>query len=347
MDIRKKVVDAFYNTQTGLTRNIAKLKEKNPGLEGIPADTIRTILDQEIVAYNRNTAPLRKKERLRYHTDYIGQLLHVDLMFIASPRNTAQQILIKDEDGEDNRYVLIIVDTYSRYIWAYPLKTKAAAPITKLIRDTIGFIREFFYGGYSGLQFTVFSDAGKEFSTTALEKIPNVKHKIAREHAALAETAIYRLRTKIKYLDGGENKRKLTNEEFVSLIQNLNLDSGADAILEKDALPKEKRDPVAATEEPLFQQGDFVRVRRQKKLFEKASGLAGFSEKVLMVGDSVWHPYDAVWVYKLVSTDGAWVSTKSWLAQDLAKVPFTSVVKGVADDSDFTEAERKALFLTH
>jgi hypothetical protein len=59
----------------------------------------------------------------------------------------------------------VIVDTFSRYLWAYPLKTKSAARVSELIRSTIAFIREFFYGGYNLLRFTVLTDGGKEFST--------------------------------------------------------------------------------------------------------------------------------------------------------------------------------------
>jgi hypothetical protein len=66
-------------------------------------------------------------------------------MFIKSPRNTNQEILVKDEEGEDNHYVLILVDTYSRYVWAYPVKTKSAKKIIKLITTTVAFIRDFFY----------------------------------------------------------------------------------------------------------------------------------------------------------------------------------------------------------
>lgn len=348
MDVREKVIRAFYNQTTGLTRNIAKLKEKNPELYSIPADAIRSILDQNITLYQRNKAKLHDKEALSFRSDYIGQLIHADLMFVKSPRNTTQEILIKDEDGGDNRYVLILVDTYSRYIWAYPLKTKSAKEVTRLITNTISFIREFFYNGYSALRFTVYTDAGSEFSTRDIEKIGNVDHTIAKQHASLAEAAIYRLRTKIKYLDGPAQRKKLDNETFLELIRNLNLDSNADAIFEKDALPKESKEVVGPTEEPLYNQGDFVRVERRGELFEKKSGLSTFSEQVFIVGDVIWFPYDALWVYKLMTPDGEMVSSRNWLAKNLTRVPFT-YVQGYEDeikDQKFTKEEVKLYFLT-
>jgi hypothetical protein len=35
MEVTQKVINAFYNPATGLTRNIARLKEKNPELYSI------------------------------------------------------------------------------------------------------------------------------------------------------------------------------------------------------------------------------------------------------------------------------------------------------------------------
>jgi transposase InsO family protein len=342
-DIEKIVTEAFYNPTTGLTRNIATLKKKNPALWGIPAKTIRTILDNNITIYNRNNSKIHAKERIRYRADYVGQLLHADLAFVASPRNTTQQVLIKDENGEDNRYVLVIVDTYSRYVWAYPLKTKSAATVTKKITKTIAFIREFFYGGYAGLRFTVLTDAGTEFSTKALEAIPLVKHKVARVHAALAEAAIYRFRTKLKYHDRGEGpKRKLDNKVFLQLIRSLNLDSSADAIFEKEALPPDPPEPKAPEVGPTFAQGDLVRVKREGQLFEKKSSLSTFGEQVLVVAGSLWFPLDRVWVYFLVTPDGEHLSSRKWVESELSRVPFKL---GIAEEQSFTKDEKKLLGL--
>ena len=344
MEIQKLVTEAFYNPVTGLTRNIAKLKEKNPKLWGIPIATIREILDNNIAIYNRNKSRnLHAKERIRYRANYIGQLLQADLAFVASPRNTAQEILIKDEKGEDNHYVLIVVDTYSRYIWAYPLKTKSAKTVSEKLKKTIAFIREFFYAGYSQLRFTVLTDGGKEFSTRDIETLENVQHKVAREHASLAEAAIYRLRTKLKYHDNGVGpKRKLDNKVFVQLIQSLNLDSNANAIFEKEVLPKDP-DPVRVPEiAPHFQQGDHVRVKREARLFEKKSSLSNYSEQIFVIANVQWFPQDAVWVYTLLTPDGKYLSSRAWTAGDLSKVPFSL---GTPEEQSFSEEELKLFAL--
>lgn len=346
MDLVEKVTQAFYNPSTGLTRNIAKLKAKNPELWGIPAKTIRGILDQNIALYNRNNGRgIHAKERIRYRADYVGQLLQADLAFVASPRNTTQSIKIKGEDGSTNHYVLIIVDTYSRYIWAYPLETKSAVEVTRLIGDTIAFIREFFYGGFSGLRFTVHTDGGTEFSTAGIEESENVVHTIAKEHASLAEAAIYRLRTKLKYLDRGEGpKRKLDNATFVNLIQNLNLDSNADAIFEKEALAEDPPEIEPPSTPPEYSQGDYVRVKRRNELFEKKSSLSTFSERVFTVGDVLWFPLDRVWVYKIVTPDGVWVSTKNWFSSDLGRVSFTLAAQSNLQEH-VTKQDQKDFFL--
>lgn len=65
MDITQLVIDVFYSPRTGLTRNIAKHKEKNPQLWGIPRATIKQILDRSIEIYNKNNAPVHRKESIR------------------------------------------------------------------------------------------------------------------------------------------------------------------------------------------------------------------------------------------------------------------------------------------
>jgi hypothetical protein len=163
-----------------------------------------------------------------------------------------------------------------------------------------------------------------------------------RVHASLAEAAIYRIRTKIKYLDiGAGPKRKLSNEEFVSIIQNLNLESGADKILEGIDPGPDAPEVLEPEGDPAFSQGDRVRVRRQKQLFEKASSLSTMSDHVFVIGETLWFPYDGVWGYRILSLDGALVSSKFWLAGDLSLVPPTLEVPF----KEFTKDEMKVYFL--
>jgi hypothetical protein len=65
---------------------------------GIPRATIKQILDRSIEIYNKNNAPVHRKETIRYRANYIGQLLHCDLAFLAS-LETQQKVLLKDEWG--------------------------------------------------------------------------------------------------------------------------------------------------------------------------------------------------------------------------------------------------------
>jgi hypothetical protein len=62
-DIKEKVINAFRNRETGLTKSPALLKKKNEELRGIHDAAIREILNNEVKTYNKN-GPVKRVKNL-------------------------------------------------------------------------------------------------------------------------------------------------------------------------------------------------------------------------------------------------------------------------------------------
>jgi hypothetical protein len=96
-------------------------------------------------------------------------------MFLNSARNTNQSIEI-----DDKKYVLVLVDTLSKFIWIYPIETKSSEKVAELIIKTVEKIIEKYYNGDDSVIFKILTDAGKEFKTSFIEKHPQIKHIISK-----------------------------------------------------------------------------------------------------------------------------------------------------------------------
>ena len=123
---QEKIIKAFTSTKTGLTNNINKLKQKNPELKSFTNTQIDDILMKESKMYQRNKSSKKVRQYISYKAHYVGELIHMDLMFLASPRNTKQKVTVIDDEEKQNQnrnnkvnkyqYLLILVDTFSRYL---------------------------------------------------------------------------------------------------------------------------------------------------------------------------------------------------------------------------------------
>jgi DNA-directed RNA polymerase subunit H (RpoH/RPB5) len=160
------------------------------------------------------------------------------------------------------------------------------------------------------LYFKILTDAGKEFKTSFIEKHPQIKHIISKNPrgAALSEAAILRIRTKLKYLD--KNIRTLSEEELNQIVRNLNSENDSLKIVNKEIIPEVE---VVENENLKFvlKQGDYVRVKVEKHIFEKKSSLENFSEKILIVLDSQIDTRNRIVRYIIGSIDGEFVSRNS------------------------------------
>jgi hypothetical protein len=163
---------------------------------------------------------------------------------------------------------------------------------------------------------------------------------VARVHASLAEAAIYRIRTKIKYLDVGAGpKRKLSNEEFVSIVQNLNLERAVQDILE-GSIRAQMRQRFSSQKVTLLSPRRSGESASPEAALREGQQSLHLSDHVFVIGETLWFPYDGVWGYRILSLDGELVSSKFWLAGDLSLVPPTLEVPF----KEFTKDEMKFTF---
>jgi galactokinase len=155
------------------------------------------------------------------------------------------------------------VDTLSKYIWIYPIESKKSEKVAELIHKTVEEIKENYYDGAPVAVFKILTDAGKEFNTKLIEEKEGIKHIISKNPrgAALSESAILKIRTKIKYLD--KNIRKLSLEDLNAIVRNLNLESGAVEIMNKKVFPEPEVVERKKVKES-FKQGDLLELEQKR-----------------------------------------------------------------------------------
>ena len=123
----KKITNDFIQE---LARNI-KMKKKK-----------KSVLDREqLFAYNK-----KKYKRLKVEINQPNEQWQIDLMDMSS--------LSRYNSGF--RYVLIVIDVYSRYVWSRKLKTKSSIDVLKKFENVID--------DENILPLTIHSDKGGEFS---------------------------------------------------------------------------------------------------------------------------------------------------------------------------------------
>jgi hypothetical protein len=173
------------------------------------------------------------------------------------------------------KYSLNIVDVFSKYAWVIPLKTKSSQEVIKAFSPL--------FEKYKPLHIWV--DEGKEFynkeMTTLLKKYDITRYSTYSEHkSAVVERFNRTIKTIIwKYFISAQTRDWISvieqfTDEYNQRTHSTIKMSPVDALKNEDKVRKiyEKRDIklVKYQTEPLLQVGDFVRVSRQKGIFEKA-----------------------------------------------------------------------------
>jgi hypothetical protein len=103
----------------------------------------------------------------------------------------------------------------------------------------------------------------------------------------------------------------------------LNSENDSLKIVNKEIIPEVE---VVENENLKFvlKQGDYVRVKVEKHIFEKKSSLENFSEKILIVLDSQIDTRNQIVRYIIGSIDGEFVSEKLWYEEELKKIQLRS-----------------------
>jgi ribosome biogenesis protein Nip4 len=112
-DVRKRIIQAYNNPETGLD-NIASFAKR----ERIPLSDVREVLKGE-EPYTLNVYTREKFPRRKIILNKIDEVWSADLMDVQRDANQNNGV----------RYLLIVVDGLSKFVWVEPLKNKEASNV--------------------------------------------------------------------------------------------------------------------------------------------------------------------------------------------------------------------------
>lgn len=196
--------------------------------------------------------------------------------------------LSKLKQKNDNyKYILSVIDVFSKYGFAYPLKTKGAAEVTKAFKNIMD-NSEKEGAGFKRQPKVLQTDRGKEFKNNILSRfllsrrialqfpMTQSKHKaaVAERFNRTIQTYIYKYFTAHKttrYIDILPKITRIYNNSVHRTIKMKPVNVNAKNVLEvynNTHLKHQKNEQNTNIYEQPFASGDFVRVIRRKPIFE-------------------------------------------------------------------------------
>lgn len=120
---------------------------------------------QSIPAYSTTLSSKKKIKRLKYISANLAHNFQSDIAYVSKIDN-----FNISESNNDIKYLLVIIDTLSRFLTVYPLKTKTALEVSKKF--------ELFLASLKRRNIQIFTDDGSEFKsfTKRLFISKGVKH---------------------------------------------------------------------------------------------------------------------------------------------------------------------------
>ena len=356
VSLESKILEIF---STHLTLDPARIRKllSDDGTTATTAE-IRSILDLHSDIFQMNQKVNRVERYRQYQTYHVGELVQIDLMFLNSPRNTNQKILL--EGGY--QYALIAIDTYTRYLQVVPVKTKGALEVANAIAKVVTFLREGYYGGLDYYKFKLLADDGKEFSPQRIaDVVKNVQllRSKSKHGASIAERAILEIRNKIRLLKGSGTVA-LTLEELQQVVNVINNApkktvstqgfSATEMLTGYDKSP-DKLIPVYPEKDDPFKLplGGYCRIvnyaEKDGKIFVKKSAYNNYTAKIFSVLERSLDGIQNIPIYTLVSLDGTYLLDTTWYEEELLWVK-TDFVKTLTNEErdeheDFTSEEIK------
>lgn len=275
----EKIISRIYNNpETGFqsaTKLFKKLKEKHPDI------TLKEIKDF-INNQDAKQVVAKKKETFgRIRTWDINRIYQADLLDMG-----------KYESFNDGyKWIMTVIDVYSRYAWAIPLKSKS---------DTI--TAPAFENGFKNYPVNLTTDNGKEFTASTFQKMlneHNIKHwthepgnhntlglieRFNRTLRELLQTYLTKRRTK-KWIDVLPKLIKNYNTSYHETVRSI----PKDIMTGKQPLTNE----IIGNPKELakYQVGDRVRLREKHKTFTKMSQAEKFSREIYVIIKVNLHSY--------------------------------------------------------
>jgi len=216
MDIENLKLSEYYANQTkGLANALILSKHLD-----IPTIVIDSLLNKYSTRYSQSRKYDQQPiKRIRYAAPEPGDVLHLDIMFLSK----------KNNDGPNKQLtpILVVVDTYSRYVWLFRQKTKT------VVKENIQKVLADIYRFHGEKPVFILTDQGKEM--TPLDSIKGVtwKHSKSQFGASIAEGTIARVRNLLSRL------QNIQHANFTELAENLNTVNIPSVTKRAEATPKE------------------------------------------------------------------------------------------------------------
>lgn len=175
-------------------------------------------------------------------------------------------------ENSGNKYILVVIDCFSKYVWTEPLKTKSGGDVTKAMKKILE-------KDFERIPKNLQTDQGKEFYNSEFKKLIskyNMNHYSTYTvmKAAIAERVIrtikeklyrlFSLRGKYKWIDMLQTLTREYNNQKHRTIKMRPCD-----VNKNTPLLKTVYSTIKIYENKKFNVGDVVRISKQKAVFSK------------------------------------------------------------------------------
>lgn len=259
--------DIYYKTSHPASFGSVKDLAKN--IKKSETQTKKWLMKQRTYTLHKPARKNPKKFR-KYRVPFFGYQYQADLMDM-------QNMIDKRK-----KYILIVIDIFSRYAWAIPIISKEPKNVMNAFKKIKPL--PIYLQVDQGLEFY-----GKIFRDFCKEKNIKLFSVYSKYKAAIVERLIKTLRMKMyKYFTHKNTKKwvdKLPEflESYNNRIHSTIKMKPVDAIKSKNNMvvwKKHEKDELI--KKPKFKIGDYVRISKHKKLFEKGA-TANWSEEIFEI----------------------------------------------------------------
>lgn len=245
----------FKNLDSPISYSSAANLKKESRRKGIPQQDVIKFLQNEPSYYLHKQAS-KKYDRKKTTGSSFMSHHQADLADMSNIANF----------NSGYRFILVVVDCFSRMIWAEPLKNKSPVEVKKAFEKIYKIYQPYYLITDKGTEFlgSVMKEFCKKYEITQITPESDVKASMAERYIKTLKHRLYRYFT-------ANNTYQWTNvlQKFVKNINNtMNSSIGCKPSSINFNSKKVSTPPI--TVQPLFKCGDTVVVSKVRRLFEKS-----------------------------------------------------------------------------
>ena len=314
------LIALYENIETGLKPYRQFYKEHKQAINDMGYTSLKSVTDtlkKETISGQLNKTS-RKVIRSKIKAATPWQTLHLDFMTIKATSSNLQ-----------DANILVMVDVYSRYIWARRYPTKSAKNVIKFFEDIIP--------SFPGVV-DIVSDGAPEF-TNAIEHFDNLQQTVSTSlfGAAIAERAIRKLRMLWRDVKAANPQERLSASMLEKMVDNLNKRkvfnggrTSPDDIMHHghyivdDTLLLTTKDLSKESEIPTLTIGDFVRIKNdvyKSGVFVKKSETSNYRREPYRVFRKTFNIDQQLFQYHVQSISGDFLLQRPFYIEEL--IPMT------------------------